>query len=253
VAGVVLGAGEGEALFGGRIVLKAAFEPLTVTESWFASARPGAGPHFHRHHVDSFYVLEGELALLVRSDEHVLGPGASVSIPAGVVHAFRSTSPARFLNLHTPDAGFADNLRAIDRGEQGGFDSVDAEEGSRPPGSSVALVPAGEGERRAGNGLVATTKIERPELTLVELALERGVEEPAAPGGDGLTAFYVLDGEIRLTVGAAEYDLGPGAFVVVPPGTPHAFSGEGGPSRLLGIQVSTLVDRGTTPAWGTSR
>jgi hypothetical protein len=98
--------------------------------------------------VDSFYVLEGELALLVRSDEHILGPGASVSVPAGVVHAFRSTSPARFLNLHTPDAGFADNLRAIDRGEQGGFDSVDAEEGSGPPGSSITLIPAGATSRR---------------------------------------------------------------------------------------------------------
>jgi quercetin dioxygenase-like cupin family protein len=253
VAGVVLGAGEGEALFRGRIVLKAALERLTVTESWFASARPGAGPHFHRHHVDSFYVLEGELALLVRSDEHVLGPGASVSVPAGVVHAFRSTSPARFLNLHTPDAGFADNLRAIDRGEQGGFDSVDAEEGSGPPGSSITLIPAGEGERRAGNRHVATTKIERPELTLVELALEPGFEGPAAPAGDGLTAFYVLDGAVRLVVGDAEHDLGSGAFVVVQPGHPHAFSAEGGPGRVLGIQVSSLGDGGTTPVRGTSR
>jgi quercetin dioxygenase-like cupin family protein len=253
VAGVVLGAGEGEALFGERIVLKAAFEQLTVTESWFASARAGAGPHFHRRHVDSFYVLEGELGLLVRSDEHVLDVGASASIPAGVVHAFRSTSPARFLNLHTPDAGFADNLRAIDRGEPGGFDSVDAEQGSGPPGSSVTLLRAGQGERRAGNGHVATTKIERPELTLVELALERGFEGPATPGADGLAAFYVLDGAVRLALGGEEHDLRPGAFVVVQPGTAHAFSGEAGPSRLLGIRVSTLVDRGTTPAWGTSR
>jgi quercetin dioxygenase-like cupin family protein len=252
VASVVLGAGEGEALFGGRIVLKAALAQLTVTESWFATARAGAGPHFHRHHLDSFYVLEGELALRVQGDEHVLGPGACVSVPAGVVHAFRSTSPARFLNLHTPDAGFADNLRAIDRGEEGGFDSVDVEAGSGPPGASVTLVPAGEGERRAGSGHVATMRSERPELTLVELELERGFEVPMAPGGDGLAAFYVLDGEVRLALCGAEHALGSGAFAVVPPATSHVISSEAGPSRLLGIQVSPPVDGGTTAVGDTS-
>jgi hypothetical protein len=44
--GVVLGPGEGEALFGGRILIKADFEQLCVTESHFHSARPGADPHF---------------------------------------------------------------------------------------------------------------------------------------------------------------------------------------------------------------
>jgi len=51
-------------VFGGRIVLQAAFEQLCITESRFDSARPGAEPHFHRRHADSFYVLEGELAVL---------------------------------------------------------------------------------------------------------------------------------------------------------------------------------------------
>ena len=41
--GVVLGAGEGEALFGGRIVIKASFGELCITESLFPDARPGAG------------------------------------------------------------------------------------------------------------------------------------------------------------------------------------------------------------------
>src|SRR5207249_10584187 len=59
--GVVFRAGEGEVLFDGRIVIKAGFEELCITESLFPDARNGADPHFHRQHADSFYVLEGGL------------------------------------------------------------------------------------------------------------------------------------------------------------------------------------------------
>ena len=68
MAAVFYRAGEGEALFGGRIVIKAALEQLTITESWFDAARPGAATHLHRHHVDSFYVLEGELGVTIDPD-----------------------------------------------------------------------------------------------------------------------------------------------------------------------------------------
>jgi quercetin dioxygenase-like cupin family protein len=135
VDGVVLRAGEGEALFGGRIVIKADFGQFSMTESFFPNARPGADPHFHRLHADSFYVLEGNLAVLVEDEEKMLSPGACVCAPPEVVHGFRSTFPARFLNFHTPDGGFAENLRARDRGEPGGFDSIDAPAGTGLPGT----------------------------------------------------------------------------------------------------------------------
>jgi hypothetical protein len=76
--GVVHRAGEGKALFGGRIVLKADLDQLCITESHFDSARPGADPHVHRQHADSFYVLEGELAFLVDEEERLLGQGVRV-------------------------------------------------------------------------------------------------------------------------------------------------------------------------------
>jgi quercetin dioxygenase-like cupin family protein len=235
MAAVVHRAREGEALFDGRIVIKVAFDELTVTESWFATARPGAGPHFHRHHADSFYVLDGELGFLVGSEEHLLGAGACVCVPPEVVHAFWSTSPARFLNLHTPDAGFADNLRAIDRGDPGGFDSVDAGDGTARPSRGATLAHAGRGERRAGRHSVVT-KIEHPELSLVELELEPGFERRELGARDGrVLAYYVLDGEIEL--GAEESLLGAGSFVAVPPGTAHTVSSSSARSRLLRIQA----------------
>ena len=230
--------GEGEALFDGRIVLQCALDELCVTESWFAHARPGAEPHLHRAHADSFFVLEGELAFLVDDEEHEIGPGAFVYAPPGLVHGFRSLSPARFLNFHTPDGGFAANLRALGRGEPGGFDSVDAEPGSGLPGSGAVLLHAGEGERLASEHRVATIKIGRDELAVIEFALGPSFDGPDLHVHDDHTdAFYVLEGEIEFQVGETKSIGGPGTFVAAPPGVEHTFTNGGGHSRLLNIHA----------------
>jgi quercetin dioxygenase-like cupin family protein len=237
--GVVLGAGEGEALFGGRIVIKADFEELAITESLFPDARPGASPHFHRQHADSFYVLDGELAFLIEDEEKPLPQNACVCAPPNVVHGFRSTSPARFLNFHTPDGGFAKNLQARDRGEPGGFDSFDAPVGSGLPGSEAILLYAGEGERLEGNKRVSTIKIGREELSLIEFELEPGFEGPQPHvHDDHVDSFYVLDGEAEFLVGEEKLRLGAGSFVAAPIGLVHTFSNPGqGGTRLLNVHA----------------
>jgi quercetin dioxygenase-like cupin family protein len=241
MAGVAHRPGEGEALFGSRIVLKATFPQLCITESSFPDARDGAGPHFHRQHADSFYVLDGGLTLLVHDDEHELGSGACASAPPEVVHGFRSTSPARFLNFHTPDGGFADNLRARDRGEPGGFDSVDAPVGSGPPGSNAILLGAGEGERLEANNRVATIKVGRPELALIEFELRPGFSGPPPHSHDDhVDSFYVLEGEVEFLVEDETMVLGPGSFVAAPPGVVHTFASGSEHSRLLNIHAPSV-------------
>jgi mannose-6-phosphate isomerase-like protein (cupin superfamily) len=48
--------------------------------------------------------------------------------------------------------------------------------------------------------------------------------------------FYVLEGAVRFLLGDEERDLGPGAFVLVPPGVVHTFSNpHDAPARLLNI------------------
>jgi quercetin dioxygenase-like cupin family protein len=245
VAGVVHRAGEGEALFGGRIVLKADLGLLCITESRFEGARPGAGPHFHRHHADSFYVLEGELGVLVGSEEHPVGAGGCVCAPPELVHGFRSTTTTRFLNFHTPDGGFPANLRARDRGEPGGFDSVDvqldsvdAEVGGGVPASEAILLGAGEGERLEANSRVATIKVGRAELSMVEFELEPEFEGPEPHSHDDhVDAFYVLEGQAAFLVDGETLLLGAGSFVAAPPGVSHTFSSGPGRSRLLNVHA----------------
>jgi quercetin dioxygenase-like cupin family protein len=235
---VVHGAREGEAVFGGRIVIKTDFEQLCITESRFRSARPGAGPHFHRQHADTFYVLDGELAVLVRDREHRVGRGACVCLPAGVVHGFRSTAPARFLNLHAPAGGFANNLRELERGEPGGFDSVDAPAGSGLPASDAILIGAGEGERVVEDGSVTTIKLARDELSVAELGLEPGFRAAEPRGYDSaVVAVYVLEGQAELQHGEETLALDRGSFVALPPGVEHAFYGGPVSSGLLVIRA----------------
>ena len=237
--GVVLRPGEGEPLFDGRIVLKATFEQLCITESHFPDARDGAEPHFHRLHADSFYVLEGGLAVLVRDEEKPVSTGAFVCAPPEVVHGFRSTTRSVFLNFHTPDGGFADNLRERNRGEPGGFDSVDVPAGTGPPATDAIYLPPGEGERLETNTRVATIKVGRDELALVEFELEPGFVGPDPHSHDDhIDSFYVLEGEPEFLAGDETVRLGPGSFVAAPLGFRHTFGNPGHErARLLNIHA----------------
>ena len=237
--GVVLRPGEGESLFGGRIVLKATFEQLCITESHFPDARDGASPHYHEHHADSFYVLEGGMAVLVHDEEKQLDAGAFACAPPEVVHGFRTTSKAVFLNFHTPDGGFADNLRARNRGEEGGFDSVDAEAGSgKPPTEAVYLRP-GEGERLETNTRVATIKAGREELALIEFEIGPGFAGPDPHSHDDhIDSFYVLDGEVDFFADGEWLRLPAGSYFAAPLGVTHAFANKSDQrARILNIHA----------------
>ena len=239
MTGVLLRPGEGESLFGGRIVLKASFDQLTITESHYPDARDGADPHFHRRHVDSFYVIEGGMAVLVHDEEKLLDPGAFVSAPPEVVHGFRTTSRSVFLNFHTPEGRFADNLRERNRGEPGGFDSIDAPPGSGKPPTDAVFLPPAEGERLEANKRVATIKVGREELALIEFELGPGFDGPDPHAHqDQIDSFYVLDGEVDFFMGDEWLRLPAGSFVAAPIGVTHTFANRDGQhARLLNIHA----------------
>ena len=71
-------------------------------------------PHVHEDHADSFYVLEGVVEFTVEDEVVLAGPGTFVLAPPGTRHGFRNPGPgkARVLNLHAPDAGFANGIRS---------------------------------------------------------------------------------------------------------------------------------------------
>jgi quercetin dioxygenase-like cupin family protein len=114
--GVVVPPGGGERLSGEKRVayIKASLPELTLSVFELEPGFEGPDPHRHEDHVDSFYVLDGDVEF-VHGDEAVrAGPGTFFAAPPGIVHTFTSPGPAgaRLLNMHSPDAGFADFLRA---------------------------------------------------------------------------------------------------------------------------------------------
>jgi mannose-6-phosphate isomerase-like protein (cupin superfamily) len=117
----VRGPAEGELLRkeGRELRIRALWEEMDLLEYEAGPAYEGAGPHLHKRHVDSFYVLEGELEFTVGGETVRAAPGTSVSVPPGVVHSFTNARrrPVRFLNIHTPECGFVDYIRAVDAGE----------------------------------------------------------------------------------------------------------------------------------------
>jgi quercetin dioxygenase-like cupin family protein len=81
-------------------------EQLVILEG---SVKPGQGHDFHKHpgQEEVIYVLSGKIEQWLEKEKRILGPGDSVFIPAGVVHASfnAGTDDARILAIFGPSVG----------------------------------------------------------------------------------------------------------------------------------------------------
>jgi mannose-6-phosphate isomerase-like protein (cupin superfamily) len=119
-----------------RVEILFEHDAVHVTWSRFGPGRNGADRHIHRRHTDMFYVLDGELTLLLETGEATAPAGTLVTIPPLVVHGFRNAADAdlRYLNLHAPGTGFADYMRGLRDSRRVPFDQEDPPpDGTRPP------------------------------------------------------------------------------------------------------------------------
>ena len=116
---------------------------LHATWSRFAAGRAGADLHVHHHHTDLFYVLDGELTVLLGPHEVAVTTGTLVCVPPFVVHGFKNGSDeeVRYLNFHAPGMGFADYMRGLRDGRPVSCDQHEPPpDGGRPP-SEVTIGP----------------------------------------------------------------------------------------------------------------
>ena len=110
---IVHGPGEGEllAVAGNEIVFKVGTVEtggaLGVLEYTAAAGFPGPPPHVHHRTVEGFYVLDGELTMLVGEETVTLPAGSFALVPPDTPHTFSnpSSEPVRFLGMFTP-SGF---------------------------------------------------------------------------------------------------------------------------------------------------
>lgn len=203
-----------------RILL--AHELLDVTWTRYEPGERGPDPHVHREHVDSFFVLDGELVfgLGPQVDQERAPAGTFVSVPQNVAHTFgnESDGAAYFLNFHSPSGGFAESLR----GRREGFDSFDPPSGGGRPASAAIVSPPGEGERLVSQERVNLIKAELPEVSAFQLSVEPVWEGIGAhEHSDQVDMFFVLEGEAGFVVGNEVLPAGAGSFLAAPPGAQH--------------------------------
>jgi quercetin dioxygenase-like cupin family protein len=113
---IVVRPGEGERLRRAGVSahrVLAELPEFEAIELSFEAGWEGVDPHTHDDHVDSFYVLEGEVEFTVEGQAIRGGPGTYVAVPQRVVHGFRNAGADRIrvLNIHAPDVGFIERLR----------------------------------------------------------------------------------------------------------------------------------------------
>jgi quercetin dioxygenase-like cupin family protein len=231
----VLAPGEGETIRPG-FEIKVGRPELVLTEAIYAPGDTGPDPHVHHDHVDSFFVIEGQLEWRVGPDlePHTGAAGSFVSVPRDVLHTFRNPGPgpARFLNLHAPGLGFERYLR----GDFPEFDQHYLPEGSGLPPDGVIVLGPGEGERLELGESTATIKLGVEEIGVFEA--EIGGDFPRPPAHRHLLTmecFYVTEGEFTVILDGSESTLRAGGFATVTPGTVHASSPPAGPLRFLNL------------------
>jgi len=77
----------------GTVKVASGEAPSGLTAVEFVGPRDfGAPLHLHREEDEMFYVVEGEVAYTAGEEEHLVGPGAVVMIPAGTPHTFQILS-----------------------------------------------------------------------------------------------------------------------------------------------------------------
>ena len=96
-----------------HVELLADVDELAVSETRCEHDVKADPRHIHRRHVESIYVLAGELTFTLDGREQRATEGTWVQIPAGVAHVYACTGneEARFLELHTPNGGYGAHVR----------------------------------------------------------------------------------------------------------------------------------------------
>lgn len=215
---------------GRTVSLLAAHDEVSILWYRLMPGEEGPEPHVHHRHTDAFYVLDGELSFTLGPDlEQVPAPaGTLVAAPPNFVHTFANESEgeARFLNIHAPDGGFAAYMRAVARGDKGAtFDTAaPPPEGGLPLDEGIVSGP-GEGERLISGNRSALMKSALPHLSLFAFEVEGELGGPGPHEHERqVDSFYVLEGELEVSLDGTSHAAGPETLASVPRGIRHSFS-----------------------------
>ena len=217
---VLLGPGEGERL-GEHIVVKVELPEVSVNEVSRTGPFEGAGPHFHKEHVDVFYVLEGELDVINGAETVRAGPGTSVVVPPGVVHGFRGPGDARYLNIRA-DGGTSSTSAGSPATASGSTGASDIDE-PQEPADAIVAGPDG-GERLERRFLHERDQGGDDADLALRADVRRDVEGVDRHSHDDhIDSFFVLEGEVDFLLEGRTVRAGADSYVAAPLNVTHGF------------------------------
>lgn len=175
---------------------------------------PGvSGPPRHVHASDQLYfVVEGELAVTLGTEERGLRAGDGLFIPAGLPHCNRNVDDATEVHLEiiAPGVGPAEPLaHFVDHTDGGDRPYVVASPDGRShdrPFTMTWLLNRAIGSEHAG-------------IYVADMA--PGASGPTTHVHDFDQFYFVLDGSLHVEVGLQHHVVEPGTLVVLPSGVPH--------------------------------
>jgi quercetin dioxygenase-like cupin family protein len=100
----------------------------------------------------------------------------------------------------------------------------------------VVTFPGG-GERYERENRTITILVDRPGLSIFEIAFDDTFFVDPHTHDDQDDAFLVLEGEVEFTVGDGTVRAGPGTVVSAPAGSRHGFRSAGGKARVLNFHA----------------
>lgn len=168
-------------------------------------------------------------------DEVVVPAGTLARVPPLVVHGFRNGADAdlRYLNFHAPGQGFADYMRALRDGRTLAYDQEPPPpDGGRPTTEAVV-----GGSVLLADRVALLADVEA--IAIAEAWIDPGSPSPPdVRHGPRAESFYVLEGEMALTVGDREWRAEAGSWVQVPPGIERGVACPGSePVRFLNVHA----------------
>jgi mannose-6-phosphate isomerase-like protein (cupin superfamily) len=200
----------------------------------FLAPRGKIQPHLHSFE-ESFYILEGNLAVTIGDTTQTLGPGHYGLIPTGVSHSWNNPGdqPARWLEMQAPQP------RAIDYGRDTFFVN-----GAAPASAeSTALFgyfdesqlprPGGPSQMEGFNpttGVAIKMFVDRSfgathqSLFLIQYAPGAKIDPHDHTFEE---SYFIVGGRVRAVADGKTYDLGPGDVIWTSVGCIHSFANVG--------------------------
>ena len=202
---------------GRRVEILSDRDPVHATLSRFGPGLEGADLHVHPHHTDLFYVLEGDLTVRLGVEDEQVRRARGLA-RAGCRRG-RPRLPQRERCRRAlpqlPRARLAlRRLHALAARRR----AARVRPADPPADGGRSIAEARRRERRRDR-----RRRRAADLAVLRVTRERGATEPRRV--HGLSSYFALEADLKLTHGAEEVFAPAGSWVQVPAGHEHAVDG----------------------------